>query len=144
MFNDCAHPQKFQFAGVVGDCFCPSTTCEIYDSNNAPQCVDANGATCFPVDNVDNADPSSAVPDGLADDCAESTTAITINAQVYNSVEVECYCPEETCVYDWNGDAVSRCYSPSGATCDASASNNRYVDWHLIRRVWRVSFLIVL
>ena len=31
-------------------------------------------------------------------------------------------------MYDWNGDAVSRCYTPSGAACEASASNNRYVD----------------
>ena len=27
--NDCAHPQKFQFEGVVGDCYCPSTDCQL-------------------------------------------------------------------------------------------------------------------
>ena len=67
-FNNCDDPlnplnpdTSGVYTGVVGDCFCPSTDCEIYDSNNVPQCVDASGATCFPVDNVDNADPT-AVP----------------------------------------------------------------------------------
>ena len=34
---------KSDLEGVVGDCFCPSTNCEIYENNNVPQCVDASG-----------------------------------------------------------------------------------------------------
>ena len=73
--------------------------------------------------------PTDEDVDGFADECSESSTPLTISGIDYFSVEVECYCPEETCGYDWNGDVVSHCFAPSGAACEQQLdSNNNYVD----------------
>jgi hypothetical protein len=109
------------YSGVVSDCFCPSTDCAIDgDGDGNSDCVDSAGSACTPADED---------VDGFADECAESTAAMTISGQDYFSAEVDCYCPEDSCGYDWNGDVKPHCYTPSGSVCQQPLNvNNHYVD----------------
>ena len=127
-FNNCDDPlnpanpdTEGVYRGVVGDCFCPSSDCEIdVDLDGNSDCVDTVGNACTPLDED---------ADGHADSCSSSTDSMAIAGQNYFSVEVDCYCPDETCTYDWNGDVVSRCFTPEGASCPQTLDvNNHYVD----------------
>ena len=53
----------------------------------------------------------------FADECSESTTAVTIAGTDYFGLEVECYCPTEDCQLDINGDGETDCYTPTGDVC---------------------------
>ena len=116
LFNDCAHPQKFPFEGVVGDCYCPSTDCMI-DDGNGSTCVDSTGATCYPED---------ADGDNRADYCNESLTPVTIAGNDFYGVEVECYCPSDDCLLDTTDDGVSDCLTPTGDICTPPDDGNGY------------------
>ena len=126
-FNNCDDPlnpvnpdTSGTYRGVVGDC-CPSTDCQIDgDGDGNSDCVDSSGLSCTPTDNTG---------DGFADDCSESTVALVILGQDYFSVEADCYCPEETCGYDWNGDITSRCYTSTGSACTQPLDvDNHYLN----------------
>ena len=127
-FNNCDDPlnpvnpdTSGTYRGVVGDCFCPSTDCQIDgDGDGNSDCVDSSGLSCTPTDDTG---------DGFADDCSESTVALVILGQDYFSVEADCYCPEETCGYDWNGDITSRCYTSTGSACTQPLDvDNHYLN----------------
>ena len=74
--------------------------------------VSMRGSHVLPVDNVDNADPTSAVPDGLADNCDHWHNLFNHKGvMTYLSVEAECYCPTTDCQLDTTGDGEVDCYA---------------------------------
>ena len=119
LFNNCAHPQKSAFEGVVSDCMCPTadTNGDGDDSCVATGCLDNNGATCTPVDED---------ADGYVDApyCAISTTPRTSDWSRFDGCGSRCYCPSTDCQLDVLGDGSSDCLTPTGDECIPSDNNN--------------------
>ena len=78
------------------------------DGDGISDCRDSGGNVCTPADEDEN---------NFADECSESTTAVTIAGTDYFGLEVECYCPTEDCQLDINGDGETDCYTPTGDVC---------------------------
>ncbi|MEC8380306.1 MAG: putative metal-binding motif-containing protein [Myxococcota bacterium] len=116
-FNNCDHPQQFDFLGVVSDCFCPSSDCQIdITGDGISDCVDSDGLTCTPVDTEGN---------NYADSCEASLTAITVANNDYYSMEVGCYCPTEDCQLDVvDDDYTFDCITPDGYECPSTVATD--------------------
>jgi len=120
IFNNCNHPQKSAYHGVVSDCFCPTLDTNgdgTRDTCVASNCVDSAGAICSPVDEDNNGyvDPAF---------CYISTTPEVVNAQNYYGAEVDCYCPNDSCQIDVLSNGLSDCLTPRGETCIPTDSIN--------------------
>lgn len=111
-FNNCEHPQDFDFEGVISDCFCGTSDCEIdQDGDAISDCVDSLGDMCEPVDEDG---------DNYADNCEESTTSVDILGTEYFGIDVECYCPTTDCELDIVDDEYAiDCVTPEGFECEA-------------------------